>query len=60
MLVSVLFDILGVGCPVVAGVAGIAIAPGALRVLKVLSIEAIVLKFLALPGLAAFALAGRG
>jgi hypothetical protein len=58
--VSVLFDILGVGCPVVAGVAGIAIPPGALRVLKVLSIEAIILKFLALPGLAALALAGRG
>ena len=60
MLVSVLFDILGVGRAVVAGVAGIAIAPGALRVLKVLSVEAVVLKFLALPRLAAFALAGRG
>ena len=60
MLVSVLFDILGVGGPVVAGVAGIAVPPGALRVLKVLSVEAVVLKFLALPGLAAFALAGLG
>ena len=58
MLVSVLFDILRVGGPVVAGVAGIATPPGALRVLKVLSVEAVVLKFLALPGLTALAVAG--
>ena len=60
MLVSVLFDILGVGGPVVAGVAGIAVPPGTLCVLLVFSVEAVVLKFLALPGLAAFALAGLG
>jgi hypothetical protein len=58
LLVSVLFDILGVGCPVIARVTWIALPPGALSVLLVFSVEGIALQFVALPVLATLALAG--